>query len=348
MLNLRWRIAGFLWLLALAGSLAHAADPASADYQAGYAAGYKAALEALKSGAAGTAPAAPAPTPAPAVASAAPARAAGPADWWNHSSLMGQAQQPLLDLRLDPGWRHRTEVNLSGTNMSGNDNGFAVRAGGKLYSRSGRWTNELQANVDRRRILQAGGATNQRDYRIFEESIRYDLTDKWYASTGIILERDDVAGIDSRATGLAGLGYYLVDNDKFRVNLFGGLGRLRERYMDPVPALIGLDGRSSGLLYLYQTFDWQINADWSLQQGFRHMRDLDDSGVYALDPARPGLYSAVRQEKRYRNVASVALTYQLNPRSSVSLSVESRYDSNPWPDVQPHDITRRLILNLMY
>lgn len=353
MLNLRLRIAAALLSLAAAGGPALAADPTSADYKAGYEAGYQAALEALRAGTTTPAGALPAAAPATPPAAGTPAPAAAPKptqppDWWNHSALIGRSGEPLADYRLDPAWKHRVELQLSGTNVSGNDNGFAVRAGGKLFSRSGRWTNELMANVDRRRIVQAGQVNNQRDVRSLQESVRYDLTDRWYASAGLILERDDINLIDSRTTVLAGLGNYLVDNDRFRLNVFGGLGRLRERYMEPVPELIGLDRRSSGLLYLYQTFDWQINADWSLQQGFRHMRDLDDSGIYDLDPARPGLYTAIRQVKRYRNVGSLALTYQLNPRSSLSLSVESRYDSNPWPDVQPHDITRRLVLNLTY
>jgi len=250
--------------------------------------------------------------------------------------------------QLEPSWRHHAELQFSGVNVNGNDNGFSLRGGAKLYSRSNVWTNELTANIDRRRIFQAGGAVNQRDYRILQESVRYDLTPRVYASGGFILERDDVNFIDRRTTALAGLGTYLVDNARVRINLFGGLGRLRETYMDPVPALIGIDGRSSGLLYLYETVDWQLSEDWSVQQGFRHMRDLSESGHYVPDPTRPGLYRADSRVKRYRNVASAGLTYQLSPRSTVSLVVESRYDSNPWPDVRPHDITRRLMFNLLY
>lgn len=341
MLMHRWLRAASLALLLSGALAARAADPQSADYRAGYEAGYKAALEALKAGQAS--PAAPAAQPAAAARpgeSAAARAPAGPPDWWNHSAL-------LYD-RLDPAWRHHVELQFSGTNVNGNDNGFAVRGGGKVFSRSNRWTNELIANVDKRRIAQAGGALNQRDYRMLEESVRYDLTRKLYASGGFILERDDVNFIDRRTTLLGGLGAYLLDDRKVRVNVFGGLGQLRERYMQPVPALIGLDGRSSGLLYLYETVDWQLAENWSLQQGFRHLRDLRESGEYVPDPRRPGLYVAGRMVRRYRNIASLGLSYQLSPRSSVSVVVESRYDSNPWPDVRPHDITRRLMLNLQY
>jgi hypothetical protein len=319
----------------------------SADFKAGYEAGYKAALEALRSGATtpaaapGAAPAPPGAAPAPAVAQAAPPAApAGPPDWWNHSALIYPD--------LHPEWRHRLEILLAGNNLNGNDNGFAIRGGAKLYSRTGRWTNDLKGNIDRRRILQAGGANNVRDYLFLEESVRYDLTDKAYASAGFILERDDVNYIDRRGTVLGGLGYYLVDNPKMRVNLFAGLGALHETYMEPVPSLIGVSSRNSGLLYLYQTFDWQLSPTWSVQQGIRYMRDFDKSGVYGPDPSRPGLYRSEGEVNRFRTVASVGLTYHIDPRSSITLSVESRYDSNPWPEVEPHDIARRLVFNLLY
>lgn len=324
-----------LALLLLFGP-AFAADPGTPDYKAGYEAGYKAAIEALKAGAA-AAPAGRAEPAAGSLAATAPAEAR---DWWNHSALMAT--------QLDPAWRHHAELQFSAVGLSGNDSGHALRGSGKLFSRSNQWTNELLVTLDKRRIFQAGGAVNKRDYRMLQDSVRYDLTDKLYASAGFILERDDVNYIDRRTTVLAGAGYYLLDTPTLRINTFAGLGRLKETYLAPVPALIGLDGRSSGLVYLYETLDWQLSESWSLQQGWRHIRDLSESGSYGADPARPGLYRAASMIKRYRNVASLALAYQLSPRSSVTLGVESRYDSNPWPDVKSRDTTRRLSLNVMY
>lgn len=326
-----------LTLALLSAQLVHAADPASPEFKAGYEAGFKAAQEAMKA-AAQNAPAA-AVTP-PARAAAQPAGSAEPGDWWNHSARLYR--------QLDPAWRHHVELQFSATGLNGNDTGHALRGNGKLFSRSGVWTNELIASLDKRKIVQAGGAVNQRDYKMLQESVRYDLTGKLYGSGGFIVERDDVNFIDRRNTLLAGLGYYALDTDSMRLNLFAGLGRLKETYLAPVPALVGIDGRSSNLLYLYQTFDWQIAEKWSLQQGFRQIRDLDDSGRYTPDPLRPGLYTASEMLKRYRNLTNVTLNYQLSPRSAVSFGVERRYDSNPWPDVKPRDTIKRLSLNLMY
>lgn len=335
-----------LALALLSAQLAHAADPASPEFKAGYDAGYKAAMEALKAGTA-SAPGAPiAPAAAvspPAQRAAAPQAAAvanGPGDWWNHSARLYR--------QIDPAWRHHVELQFSATDLNGNDTGHALRGNGKLFSRSGLWTNELIGSLDKRKIVQAGGAVNQRDYKMLQESIRYDLTASLYGSGGFIIERDDVNFIDRRNTVLAGLGYYLLDNDSVRVNLFAGLGRLKETYLQPVPSLIGIDGRSSNLLYLYETIDWQIAEKWSLQQGFRQIRDLDESGHYVPNPLRPGLYMAGDMVKRYRNLSNVTLSYQLSPRSALSLGIERRYDSNPWPDVKSTDTIKRLSLNLMY
>lgn len=341
-------------VLSVFAAAAQAADPATDPaYKAGFDAGYKAAMEALKSGAAPATPAAPsAPAVAPAVAptAAAPAVATqaksdGPPDWWNHSAL-------LYD-KLDPAWRHHAELQFSGTSLSGNDTGIAVRASGKLYSRSDKWTNEAVLTMDRRSIDQSG-VPNVRDYRMFQESPRYDLSKQLYVSAGYIWETDDKSYINNRNTWLGGVGFYVLDNPKMRLNTFVGVGRLNESYLKDIQTFTGLTSRSSGLIYLYQSFDWQISEDWSLQQGFRQIRDLSESGHYSLNPAySPALsnsypYAADSMVKRYRNVSNISLNYRLSPRSALTLGVEQRYDSNPWPDVKSRDTTKRLSLNVMF
>jgi putative salt-induced outer membrane protein YdiY len=327
-------------ILGLFSQMALAQATSSPDFKAGYEAGYKAAMESMKAGSA-----VPPPTSAQAAAvapAASPAQQGSdePRDWWNHSAL--------LYPDLEPAWRHHAELQFSASGLSGNDSGHAVRGSAKLFSRSDRWTNELVASIDKRNIVQAGGVVNRRDYKMLQDSVRYDLTTKLYTSAGFIMERDDVNLIDRRNTVLAGFGYYVFDNPTMRLNTFIGLGKLNETYLAPVPALTGLTSRDSGLVYLYQTFDWQLSRNWSLQQGFRQIRDLDESGRYVPATSGPTPYFAAEMVKRYRNVSNLSLNYQLSPRSALSLGIESRYDSNPWPDVKSRDTTKRLSLNLMY
>lgn len=316
---------------------AQTAPDGTPDFRAGYEAGYRAALQALQAG--GSAAALPPAAPAAAAPPAARTET-GPPDWWNHSALLYRD--------LVPQWRHRVELQFSGATLSGNDSGRALRGGAKVFSRQARWTNELIYSIDKRKIQQPGGSLNQRDVQMLSESVRYDLTPGLYASGGVILEHDDVNLIDRRTTVLGGLGYYLVDTPRVRINTFAGLGRLHETYLAPVPALIGIEGRSSPLLYLYQTLDWQLTDQWVLQQGLRHMQDLDESGRYGPDPLRPGAYRIDAMVRRYRDVASLSLTYLLSPKSAITLGLESRFDSNPWPEVRRRDTSRRLTLNVMY
>ncbi len=328
---------------------AHAADaPTDPAYKAGYEAGYKAAMEAMKAGAAPSTAATPAAAPVAAAApsAAAPAQSDGPPDWWNHSAL-------LYD-KLEPKWVHHAELQFSGTSLKGNDTGIAIRASGKLYSRHDKWTNEAVLTMDRRSIDQSG-SPNVRDYRMFQESPRYDLTKRLYVSAGYIWETDDKSYIDNRNTWLGGVGFYVLDNPKMRLNTFVGLGRLNESYLKDIQTYTGLSSRSSGLLYLYQSFDWQISEDWSLQQGFRQIRDLSESGRYDVNPAYSPAsnpvsypYAPVAMVKRYRNVSNISLNYRLSPRSALTLGIEQRYDSNPWPDVKSTDTTKRLSLNVMF
>lgn len=328
-------------ILGLFAQAAFAQNTSAPDYKAGYEAGYKAGLEASQTGTTPLPVSAQTAAVAPAASAMRTSATGEPSDWWNHSALMYRS--------LVPAWRHHAEVQFSATDLNGNDSGFVLRGSGKVFSRSNRLTNELILSLDKRKITQTpDNSINQRDYKMLQDSLRYDLSDKFYSAAGFILERDDVNYIDSRTTGLAGLGSYVLDNPSVRLNIFLGLGRLDETYLEPVPSLVGLHGRNSGLIYLYQTFDWQLSQKWSLQQGFRQIRDLDDSGRYVLATSGPTPYTVASMVKRYRNVSNVSLNYQLSPRSTVSLGIESRYDSNPWPDVLPRDTTKRLSINLMY
>lgn len=361
-------------LLSCALLLAFSAGSFAADdagYGSGYQAGYRAAIEAAKqalaegrklddlapaaapagelgpSAATGAGPVAVAPPPA-----ADKAAKDGPPDWWNHSSLAFGAQ-PRDE------WRHTLQVQLSGVSLSGNEEGDAWRGGGKFFSRHGRFTNELSGTIDKRDIDSSGGAANRRDYRLLQESLRYDLTDRWYVSGGFMLERDDMSLIDKRTTWLLGPGYYWLDTPQFRLNTFLGYGRVDEKYMAYVRDHVGVDSRDSGLFYFYETFEWRFAENWGLRQGYRLMQDLDRSGRYVFDPvnstppsaANPmgfERYMADKWVKRYRTVSAVDLDYRLSPRSVLSLGVETRYDSNPWPDVIRRDRTKRVTLNLSF
>lgn len=361
-------------LLMLAGPVVGVTAAAESSLQQAhpeaYAAGYRAALESIKAaqlrgesvdavvqaGVPAHQPVAPGqPLTAGAVAEAATpmARAdapAGSAEWWNHSSLSGTAVD---------GWRHALQAQLSYTSLSGNDEGSAWRGSGKWHSRWQRWTNELSFTLDKRNIRSSGGTANLRDYRLVQESLRYDLTPNWYVSGGLMWERDDMSLVDRRVTALLGVGRYWLDTPRLRLNTYLAYGQLDERYMTYVRDHVGIHERDSPLVYFYQTLSWKFTDQLSLRQGFRWMRDLDESGRYVFDPALstppgPGLpggferYSANAWVKRYRTITAVDLDYRLNPRTSVSLGWERRHDSNPWPDVMKTDTVRRVMLNLSF
>ena len=317
---------------------AQAADMSDPAYKEGYEAGYKAALEALKKrqGEVGGDPGIAVPAgPVAAAPSATPAAAPSglPPDWWNHSALMYPKRETE--------WRHGGQANLAGSSLAGNDSGSVWRGTGNFYSRKGHWTNEVTFMVDKRNLSQSG-TPNVRDSRMFQESLRYDLTDKWYAAGGLILEKDSVFSIDQRLTLLAGPGYYWIDNQKVRLNTFLGLARFREKYAQDVVDAINISQRSSGMLYFYETLNWQIAQDWSLSQGYRHMRDLSTFGQYALSGAK------IQDVYRYRYKLSLGINYHLNPRSAISWGFDKNMDSNPWPGVMNRDLVRRLSFNMMF
>lgn len=332
-----------LFALMLAGAVAAetpAAEP-QPGYDAGFKAGYAAALKELSAKKAeAEAPAAPT-VPAPAGPALSAPPTAGMPDWWNHSSYL----YPNRD-----GWRHHLEGGLSFTSLGGNDSGDATRINAKAFSQIGHWTNELSLSVDKREIVQVSGGLNEKDYRIFQENLRRDLSENWYVGGGYIWELDDQNLIDSRHTVLAGLGYYWIDRPGLRLDTFFGLGRFRENYMEFVRDYVGIERRDSNIFYAYQTLQWQLAPSWSLRQGFRLINDHGKSGRYVLDPANPrsGLYVPAEFVRRYRYLASLNLDYQLTPRAMLSFGFEKRHDSNPWPDVLKSDYTRRFSFNFQY
>lgn len=336
-------------------------------YRAGYEAGYKAAMEEFKKSAeskttaaeskvtaaesppaaASTVAAGRAGTPAKPATSLTteatpPESAAGPPDWWNHSALLYPT--------LDDHWRHHFEVQLSGGQLSGNESGYIWRGGGKWFSRKGSWTNEMIVDLDMRDIEQVGGGVNSKDYRMFQDSLRYDLTDQWYVAGGFIWEHDETNLIGNRYTGIFGPGYYWVDNEKFRLNTYLGLGGVNESYMQFVQDYVGIDERSSSLLYFYETFEWRISKDWNFRQGFRWIQGLSKWAHYVLDPENPasGMYVPDKWLYSYRYVSSLNLDYNLSPSTVLTFSTENRYDSNPWPDVLSRDIVSRITFRFMF
>lgn len=350
----------FALALGLTGALPPALAAGSYDdgYREGFAAAIEAARQALRNGQSLDSLQVPAPvTAGRSLDSAAPMASAGgpaaaePRDWWNHSSLR-------YPLHTDA-WRHGVELDLSYTGVTGNDDGSAWRANSAWHARLGRWTNELSLNLDKRDIVSVDGRVNRRDYRLLQQSLRYDLSDRWYLAGGFMLERDDVSLIDSRITALFGTGYYWIDDGRIRLNTYAAIGRFNEQYMDYVRDHVDIDSRDSGLVYLYQTFSWKITERLSLRQGLRLMWDTGRSGRYELDPVTstpPSAsnpqgferYSATDWVRRYRSVAAIDVDYRLSPGVSASVGIERRYDSNPWPDVMRADTVRRMSLRLQF
>jgi putative salt-induced outer membrane protein len=139
------------------------------------------------------------PAPPPAAKPAAPARATS-------------------FLSLSPDWKNQAALGVM--NTTGNDE--TTQFTGNLTFRYDHKPDELTLKFDA-----AYGMSNAKQTQgLFAQTAVYrrDFTDRAYAYLDDDLRYDAIKGISLQATATGGLGYYLVRNDKFKLDVRGGPG----------------------------------------------------------------------------------------------------------------------------
>ena len=181
----------------------------------------------------------------------------GLGDWWHHSSLK---YKPMPDKLL-----FHTELQYADRKLTGNDEGYVHNGSASFYIRKHRFTDRVTYSINKYDIDQSDGGHTDKDYQMFEELLRFDLTEYLYPEAGIIWETDSKNLIEDRYIYYGGVGS-LLSFKRHQINIALCYGLQHEEYDPIVEQLIGIGEDDSRIIYFYQTYDWLIRDKIAFQE----------------------------------------------------------------------------------
>jgi putative salt-induced outer membrane protein YdiY len=313
-------------------------------YREGKEAGKKEAEAAVKAGASPvpTAPAAVGPAVPAAVPVAAQQAKPDLGDWWEKSSLK---YSPLPEQ-----WLFHIEGSLDYKHRTGNTQSDLYNGTASLMVRKQRFTNTFIYIINKEltaQLAKTGGTANQTDsdYRSIQDSLRYDLTDRFYTEAGYMWEKDQANYIAGRNSYYAGAGYTLIDAKRHHLDVFFAGGYETEKYPDAVKASMNMEYLEVGAAYFREDYRWNITDLLTYKQTFRIIQNLKSTDVYNNDLAN---LNVIGDTKRYRWFLLNELYFKLAPHVNFMIGYKINYDSNPWPTVDKTDTTLKSGIQFSY
>lgn len=304
-------------------------------YREGKEAGKKEAEAALKAGASPvpTAPAALGPAVAAAVPVAAQQAKPDLGAWWEKSSLK---YSPLPEQ-----WLFHIEGTLDYKHKTGNTQSDLYNGSASLMVRKLRFTNTLTYIINKEftaQLSKTGSFVNSTDsdYRSIQDSLRYDLTDRFYAEGGYMWEKDKENYLAGRDSYYAGVGYTLIDAKRHHLGVFFAGGYEREEYPDAVKTAMNMEYLEVGAAYFREDYRWNITDRLTYKQTFRIIQNLASSNVFNEDLAN---LHVIGETNRYRWFLINEIYFKLAEHLNFMIGYKVEYDSNPWPTVERLDTT---------
>jgi putative salt-induced outer membrane protein YdiY len=185
------------------------------------------------------------------------------------------APQPALDAGAavpppppKPKWE--TSVGIGATITDGNSETLLFTANGVALRK---WDKgEFEGKVD------SGYGTDDGDQNVgfIRGSAQYNylITDRWYGFLRVEALHDSVADIAYRIPLTAGVGYYLIKNDRVTLSGEVGPGYVWEK--------VGDDDRDYATIRFAEKFTWKFSDRARLWQNFEYQPRIDDWSEYFL------------------------------------------------------------------
>jgi putative salt-induced outer membrane protein YdiY len=204
-------------------------------------------------------------------------------------------------------WTARVELGLSG--QTGNTEQLTI---------NGRAQAKRTTDVDRLLAYIQGKYDEQNGERSKNEimgglDLEVDLNDRWFVFGKLSLEYDEFEMLDLRARATAGLGYFLIKEEKQELKLRGGAG------------------------YQHESFDNGDNADdFVLELGYDYKAKINDKLLFVHGVT---YYPTLRSLDDFRIVADTALEIALTDKDDwkLKLGVRNEFDNQPIDDVERLD-----------
>jgi putative salt-induced outer membrane protein YdiY len=273
-----------------------------------------------------------APAPKEAVSSAtAPQPKSVLGNWWEKSSLK---YSPMPEQ-----WLSHVEGTFDYKEKRGNTESDRYNGSASLMVRKHRFTNTLYYAIDKELSEPTPASphdSKDTDYRTLQDSLRYDLTDRFYVEGGYMWEKDTANLISGRNIIYAGLGYALIDQERHRLELFLAGGDQEEKFPGAVSSAMDISREEVAAGYLREDYRWNITGRVTYKESFRIIQNLNSSKVFNDDLAN--LY-VTGETNRYRWFLINEIYYSLTDHIDFMTGYKIEYDSNPWPTVRNWDKT---------
>lgn len=209
-------------------------------------------------------------------------------------------------------WIWSGEIDIGGSQSSGNSETQAANLGVELTARIGRWQQDIGTTFD---FARDDGETTTR--RLLADSkTRYDTSDRLYAFVFAEYEDDRFSGFSFRTTESAGLGYHLIDTDRLAITVEAGPGARQSK-------IRGADRVDNEILARLNS---ALTYDLSNSAQFRNDTDMFIGS----------------NNNTMRNLS--ALRLEIIESWKIKLSFEVRYDDNPPLDTVSTDYQTKLSL----
>jgi len=253
--------------------------------------------------------------------------------WWEKNSLK---YSPLPEP-----WLFHIEGTLEYKHKSGNTESDLYNGSSSFMVRKSRFTNTLTYLINKeftKQSSQPGAPVSKTDddYRSFQESLRYDLTDRLYTEGGYIWEKDTANYVSNRDSYYAGLGYALIDTDRHLLDILVAGGYEEEAYPGLVKVAMNIDHNSVTAGYFKEHYRWNITDRITFKETFRIIQDISDTRVFNDDLEN---LRVTGETNRYRWYLRNEIYFKLVDHLNFMTGCQIEYDSNPWPTVKKQDTT---------
>lgn len=203
------------------------------------------------------------------------------------------------------------EVDLSASRYTGNTSRTSVGLGGKASKELGRWLHGFRGLVE---FEESSGETIAQRF-LAGYDVNYTFNHRAYVFGGLLYEDDRFGGYDYRFSETTGLGYQILDNDRFKWSVEGGPGARHTKIEGE-----GLDTEFVGVMA--SKFAWHVNERTELTHDYSMFVGSDRTSIDT----------------------TAAIRMQINGDLSARLSYNYRFDSGVPPTTSKTDTVTRAAL----
>lgn len=208
----------------------------------------------------------------------------------------------------DGEWRGTLGIGLTATSGNTDSETYSISGDAVKQTTFDKMSGYLQSVYGKRRV----DGTTERTADQARAGMAYtrDLNDRMFGFGGADWDRNPLIDLRLRSVFSAGLGYHVVKSENHSFDISTGPAYNRERYT--------AETRDQSEWIVAEESTHALKPTISLKQKLAYYANLEDGG-------------------EYRTVFDAGLVFKLNSRWNVTMTLNTRYQSNPPLGVEKHD-----------